>query len=230
MLLKLFNKILYPCGFSVNKVSPRSSLEGDKSRFAYQKKFFNFSIKDGERVLDVGCGAYPFPLATVLVDLYTGENNHRTAPLETGGKELIVADILDLPFPDKAFDFVYCSHVLEHVEDPVKACRELMRVGKRGYIEVPSLMTDTLFSWAKGMHRWFCVVIAGRIVFFEYSPRQLEGIKSNYWKDAYFSKDHHPVQDVLSNNMDIFNSGFLWEKGFSCTVYGLDGKVINLDG
>ena len=41
-----------------------------------------------------------------------------------------------------------------------------MRVGKRGYLETPSLMTDALFSWAQGMHRWYTVVIARRIVFF----------------------------------------------------------------
>jgi len=37
-----------------------------------------------------------------------------------------------MPFPDKSFDFVYCAHVLEHVDDPIRACREIMRVGKRG--------------------------------------------------------------------------------------------------
>ncbi|MBF0123429.1 MAG: class I SAM-dependent methyltransferase [Candidatus Omnitrophica bacterium] len=229
MLLKLFNKILCFCGFSLNRITLRPSWDGEKDRFSYQKKLFNFSIKDGDRVLDVGCGAIPFPLATVVVDLHTGETSHRQAPLVTNGKELVVADIQDLPFPDKSFDFVYCSHVLEHVKDPEKACRELMRVGKRGYIEVPSLMTDTLFAWAKGMHRWFCVVIAGRLVFFEYSPRQLEGIRSSYWKDIHFSRVHHPLQDVFFDNLDIFYNGFLWEESFSYAVYGLDGKVINFD-
>jgi ubiquinone/menaquinone biosynthesis C-methylase UbiE len=37
-------------------------------------------------------------------------------------RPLIVAD-LEASFKDKEFDFVYCSHVLEHVRDPKLACR-----------------------------------------------------------------------------------------------------------
>jgi len=229
MVYKLLNKVLNPCGIAVNRLLPRPTWEGEKNRFTYQKKFFNFDIKEGQKIADIGCGSDPFPYATTVVDLYTGPTNHRQTHLQTAGKEFIIADIQDLPFSEKSFDFVYCSHVLEHVEDPMKACRELMRIGKRGYIEVPSLTTDTLFAWAKGMHKWFCMVIARRIIFFEYSPRQLEGIKCNYWKDAHFSEYRHPVQDIFFNNLDIFNSGLLWEGSFSCTVYGLDGKVNNFD-
>jgi len=37
-------------------------------------------------------------------------------------------DILDIQFPDNTFDFIYCSHVLEHVQDDRKAMREFHRV------------------------------------------------------------------------------------------------------
>jgi SAM-dependent methyltransferase len=37
-------------------------------------------------------------------------------------------DITDLPFPDGAFDLIFCSHVLEHVEDDRRALSELFRV------------------------------------------------------------------------------------------------------
>ena len=50
------------------------------------------------------------------------------------------ADILDLPFEDGAFDFVFCNHVLEHIEDDKKAMSELYRVmrpGGRGIFQVP---------------------------------------------------------------------------------------------
>ena len=44
----------------------------------------------------------------------------------------IKADICDLPFADKAFDFILCNHVLEHIPDDTKAMSELYRILKPG--------------------------------------------------------------------------------------------------
>ena len=41
-------------------------------------------------------------------------------------------DMLAIPFPDESFDFVIANHVLEHVDDDVKALSELHRVLRRG--------------------------------------------------------------------------------------------------
>ncbi|WP_336986292.1 class I SAM-dependent methyltransferase [Altererythrobacter aquiaggeris] len=39
-------------------------------------------------------------------------------------------DIQNIDFPDESFDIIYCSHVLEHVDDDRKAMREFCRVLK----------------------------------------------------------------------------------------------------
>ena len=41
-------------------------------------------------------------------------------------------DLADIRYPDGTFDVIYCSHVLEHVEDDRKAMREFYRVLKAG--------------------------------------------------------------------------------------------------
>ncbi len=49
-------------------------------------------------------------------------------------------DIKDIQYPDNTFDFIYCSHVLEHVPDDRKAINELYRVLKpdgKAIISVP---------------------------------------------------------------------------------------------
>lgn len=45
-------------------------------------------------------------------------------------KAMIKQDITDITFPDATFDFILCSHVLEHVPDDHKAMTELYRVLK----------------------------------------------------------------------------------------------------
>lgn len=42
----------------------------------------------------------------------------------------VMLDVTAVPFTDEAFDVVYCSHVLEHVDDDRLAMRELRRVVK----------------------------------------------------------------------------------------------------
>ena len=52
----------------------------------------------------------------------------------------VKANILDLPFEDNVFDFVFCNHVLEHIEDDTRAMSELYRVmrpGGMGIFQVP---------------------------------------------------------------------------------------------
>jgi SAM-dependent methyltransferase len=44
---------------------------------------------------------------------------------------MVQMDVTRLAFPDESFDFVLCSHVLEHVPDDQRALRELHRVLKR---------------------------------------------------------------------------------------------------
>jgi len=39
-------------------------------------------------------------------------------------------DILNIAFQGESFDIVYCSHVLEHIEDDQRAIKELYRVLK----------------------------------------------------------------------------------------------------
>ncbi len=55
-------------------------------------------------------------------------------------KETINMDITNMSFSDNTFDFILCSHVLEHIPDDRKAMQELYRVmkpGGMGILQVP---------------------------------------------------------------------------------------------
>lgn len=54
----------------------------------------------------------------------------------------VKADILELPFEDDSFDVVFCNHVLEHIEDDLKAMSELYRVMRPGGIGIFQVPQD----------------------------------------------------------------------------------------
>jgi SAM-dependent methyltransferase len=80
----------------------------------------------GLRILDVGCGVKPylpyFATAAEYVGLDVADNP--LADLQGSAEEL--------PVDDASFDIVLCLQVLEHLEDPARAVRELHRVTRPG--------------------------------------------------------------------------------------------------
>ncbi|HYR84152.1 MAG TPA: class I SAM-dependent methyltransferase [Terriglobia bacterium] len=209
----------------VTRLQLRPEWPGEKDRYSYQKKYAHFDFKPGERVLDIGSGGDPFPHATVLMDQHIETTVHRADTLVTNGKPFLLADIHSLPFCTGSFDYVFCSHLLEHVADPIRACSEMMRVGRRGFIETPTFAKDMLFAWAAGMHKWHVAAIADTLVFFEYSARQAEGIKSSAWRDLIFSRLYHPLQRAFYDNADLFNTMLCWNARFNVVVFRQDGSM-----
>lgn len=83
------------------------------------------------------------PLSRFILKLRQ-DSLYRTADLFVEGVDDRV-DIMELhPYADNQFDFLICSHVLEHVSDDRKALRELYRIlkpGGRGILMVPILLS-----------------------------------------------------------------------------------------
>ncbi len=57
----------------------------------------------------------------------------------------VVAPGDKLPFPDKSYDFVISSHVIEHFFDPIGAIKEWMRVARQ-YVFIIAPLRDALES------------------------------------------------------------------------------------
>lgn len=58
------------------------------------------------------------------------KDNYLTADLNDKRAKLQM-DITNIDYPSESFDYIYCSHVLEHIEDDRKAMKELCRVTKK---------------------------------------------------------------------------------------------------
>ncbi len=109
--------------------------------------FDRFNLEDGDRVLDLGCGAGWHALTSYMLknlqafgvdrscdDLKTALQRFQAeiAELDNSQKRfyLCAADALSLPFVDNCFDKIICTEVLEHIFDYKKALQEIARVLK----------------------------------------------------------------------------------------------------
>ena len=112
--------------------------QADKKYWAPIPEVLNWlkgRLNPGDKVLVVGPGRSPLQWATEAVDF-----------LEWPGVpcKLTKCDVSRerMPFEDKSFDFVYCRHLLEDSWNPFAVCAEMSRVGKAGYIEMPSPIAE----------------------------------------------------------------------------------------
>ena len=109
------------------------------------------NIRPDDFVLEIGSGHNPKARSDVLCDKFITDDEQRGGAIVTD-RPIVEADGQFLPFADGAFDYVICSHVLEHVEDPARLITELERVARRGYIETPSEIGERIYGWH--YHNW----------------------------------------------------------------------------
>lgn len=100
-------------------------------------------VLKNDLVLEVGSGGNPYARSNVLLDAYESTRERHWVPL-TADRPTVLGFVENLPFKDKAFDFIIASHVLEHSLEPEKFISELQRVAKAGYIEVPDAIMERL--------------------------------------------------------------------------------------
>lgn len=194
-----------------------------KSR-EYQFEYVDFNIMCGELVLDIGSGHHPFPLATHLADLKTEDNSDRGGGLLVkDDRPFYPIDIEAMPFKNKEFDFVYCSHVLEHVIDPIAACSEIMRIGKRGYVETPTRASDMLYNYSY-LHRWHVATAENTLIFVEYSDRERKGTGVDYFEKQQRNGYDNPVKKLIFNNRDLFYNMLMWDDSFNVHVFDKKGN------
>ncbi len=190
-----------------------------------------------KRVLDVGGWHRPFRLATHVIDIMPYETrldfdaNDPENPQRFTADSWVVQDICltPWPFPDKFFDFSVCSHTLEDIRDPMAVCRELVRVSRAGYIEVPSrtreIFCKARFARAKialgrvpdigfTHHRWFCDISDNEIRF------ERKGL------DSIARPDYYITRAELGRKLSADESGIglFWEGSFGAR------EVVVLEG
>ena len=113
------------------------------------------TLKDNQNnwnILDIGCSVDAIEFAQTVADVQNLENFYQNK-----NKKFVIIKGKDLPFKDNEFDFVFASHVIEHVEDVAYFIKEIQRISKKGYIELPSMLEDNIILSDNNIkdHKWF---------------------------------------------------------------------------
>ena len=120
-------------------------------------------IKDGERVLDVGCGegrhsweackrgnclVYSLDIEDEKLRKARGVFEFMDKQDEANGKwNLIKGNTISLPFKDAFFDKIICSEVLEHIPEDRQSVEEMVRVLKNDGVialSVPAYLPEAI--------------------------------------------------------------------------------------
>lgn len=170
-------------------------------------------INSDDLVLEVGSGDRPNPRSDVLVDRFISDNTERGGNLQID-RPLICADGHFLPFKDKTFDYVIASHIIEHMDDPVRFCQELMRVSKRGYIESPTEVAEKMFFWS--FHKWYVNRIGDTITM------QYKDTPNNVFGDLFdYFYEYNPWYERFQRSApDVFWMTYEWDGEIKVKVVG----------
>ena len=174
----------------------------------------------GWNILDLACGeTAAWKQANTLLDIH---DHSKSYP----GRKFIQWDVnKKTPFKDKEFDFVISCHIAEHIINPQEFCKELTRIGKKGYIEVPTPLFDNLVSGINQPplgHKWWVtlddpnetIIFVKRINIIENTVEIPEYNKLRpffkescvteiYWEDNVDMKYGNPIFDYEGKFYDL---------------------------
>lgn len=188
------------------------------------------SITDKCIVLEVGPGGSPHPRADILLEKVFQEEAETVAqrgyaPEPKLNKKIIYYDGGLFPFDDKEFDYVICTHVLEHVplEELLVFISELQRVAKAGFIEFPTIFYELINH--QNVHLWYMNYRNDTVLFLDKNI-----FESNYvhkvFREMFYGSDRYMTK-AFSRYRELFFTHFEWSGGFNYKIVKNYKELIN---
>ena len=152
-------------------------------------------------VLEIGPGTVPFKSANRFIG-YNEKVDYLKVDIDT----------TIFPFEESEFDFIYCRHVLEDIQNPDFAAKEIFRTGKHGYIETPSPMAEI----TRGVESNYCGYIHHRYIIWSY-------LNTIYFLPKYplveYINNNEKLVNLLNSNPFYWNNYCFWNKETKIIVY-----------
>lgn len=191
---------------------------------SFHRRRISIPVDHDALVLDVGSGDKPHWRADVLLDRYIGDDHggqRSGASAARIDRPMFAANAENMPFADQVFDYVICSHVLEHVEHPDAVVAEMVRVGKAGYIEVPEASSAKIVDFPS--HLWWVTLDDGALVFTAKTAAYFDADIDRYLTESGMRQ---PLADLLDKHLDHRVIELPWRGAVACRVVGTPSTVL----
>ena len=172
------------------------------------------SIKATDKVLEIGPGSSPLLRSDVLLDKKFGDiealEQRALQPKIEYNKPVYYYDGSKFPFQDNEFDYVICSQVLEHVSgnEFSNFIKEIERVAKRGYIEVPRVFYEYLFNFH--VHKWLINFKDGNLLLLDKRKVKFSHIQDVFYLMLKYGFKKKKIT-IINDFADFFIIGYEWE-------------------
>lgn len=173
-------------------------------RLPQEEALHSLRIAPSDVVVEIGGGNSPFWRSDILVERFLGDDSQRSGPLVVD-RPTVCADAHRLPFKANAFDYVFCSQILEHLADPSRFFVEIARVGTRGYIETPNELRERLIR--RPCHEWV-ISLDGEVLVLK--KNQLPKIFGNLFRELMANRLYH---HFYKSHYWLFNIMIEWQVG-----------------
>jgi SAM-dependent methyltransferase len=174
-------------------------------------------VSKNDIVLEIGPGNMPFNRSNIHLERDLTNNIERAGDFQLT-KPCVLGDAHSLPFEDKSIDYIFCAQVLEHADNPDKMLKEMMRVGKKGFIETTNFYREVLFGWP--FHKWVVEKENNKLFLYENKLPQ-------YFGDFFhrLQAEEYSFQLFYNLSFEKFNTIYEWESSVDYEIKNFEDLI-----